>query len=85
MQAAQAHGAKQLMAMCEHRMAMDLAGAERSEAWGELSEEVRERVRGEQRRLEAERAQRREAREVLQKMPCILASPIKPPKSDKRS
>lgn len=70
--AAQAHGATQLMAMCEHNMAMDLVAAKSSEGWTELSEEVRARMRIEHGRLEVEKARRRETRHLMQKMSCIL-------------
>lgn len=75
--AAEAHGASELMAMCEHYMAMSLAKAERSEQWAELSDVVKERARSGHARLVAERAHMRELREVISKVPCILfTSPV---------
>ena len=66
--AAQAHGAKQIMGMCEYWMAMELAEAEKHEQWSELSEEVRTRLRRENERLQAEKARMRD----LEQMPCML-------------
>lgn len=68
----EAHGASELMAICEHHMATSLEKAELSEQWAELSDVAKERVRSSHARLVAERARMRELREVMSKVPCIL-------------
>ena len=71
--AAEAHGAKQLCALCEYWMAREPEVAEKHEQWKQVNDEVKRRVHAEHDKLVEERAKRRKEREQLARMPCVLA------------
>lgn len=71
--AAEAHGAKQLMAICEHCMAADVEEAERHEQWGELKAETREKLKRASVRMQEERERQKRTQAVMKDMPCLFA------------
>lgn len=68
--AAVAHNASQLSSICEYWMATDLQRSSQHEQWSEVSVEVRARVTAQH---EQASAALRGQRELVGKMPCLLA------------
>lgn len=71
--AAQAHGARQLSALCMHWMAKGLGKEAEHEQWGELSEATRAEVRAASAKLEEAARKRAADREMRRNMPCRFA------------
>ena len=80
--AAQAHGAKQLAAVCVYWMAVDFEAAKEHEQWEDISPEVKAKVIQEAERLTEEKKRKRVEKEMLEKLPCMLSPglPYRPEK-----